>query len=102
MQKQKESFVRDRTLVLQELKCSAERQRQPGHQAILGRESLPRAETSTHAFVTNVVRYNAEDLKVADPKGARMDSSSSSHSNLTKRHVEGPSGYLASPKKLKS
>ena len=98
MQKQKESFVRDRTLVLQELKCSAERQGRPGHQAVLGRESLPRAETSTHAFVTNVVRYNAEDLRVADPKGARMDSSS----NLTKRHVEGPSGYLASPKKLKS
>ena len=101
MQKQKESFVRDRTLVLQELKCSAERQGRPGHQAVLGRESLPRAETSTHAFVTNVVRYNAEDLKVADPKGARMDSSSS-RSNLTKRHVEGPGGYLAAPKKLKS
>ncbi|CAM0907738.1 unnamed protein product [Alopecurus aequalis] len=98
-EKQKESFVRDRSLVLHELKCSAERQCRAGQQAILGRECLPRAETSTHAFVTNVVRYDAEDLKVAEPKGARLDSSSS---NLAKRHVEGPSAYLAWPKKLKS
>ena len=97
MQKQKESFVRDRSLVLHELKCSAERQCRAGQQAILGRQCLPRAQTSTHAFVTNVVRYETEDLKVAEPKGARMDSN-----NLTKRHVEGPSGYSASPKKLKS
>ncbi|KAM0904670.1 hypothetical protein ACQ4PT_017876 [Festuca glaucescens] len=98
-QNQKESFVRDRSLVLQELKCSAERQCRSGQQSILKRESLPRAETSTHAFVTNVVRYDAEDVKVVEPKGTWMDSSSS---NLTKRHMEGPSGYSASQKKLKS
>jgi mono-ADP-ribosyltransferase sirtuin 6 len=98
MQKQKESFVRDRSLVLQELKCSAERQCRAGQQSILGRENLQRAETSTHAFVTNVVSYDAEDLKVAEPKGTRMDNSS----NPMKRHMEGSSGYLASPKKLKS
>jgi mono-ADP-ribosyltransferase sirtuin 6 len=102
MQNQKESFVRDRGLVLQELKCTAERQCRAGQQSILERESLPRAEISRHAFVTNVVRYDSEDsedLKGAEPKGSCMDSSSS---NLTKRHMEGHSGYSATPKKLKS
>jgi mono-ADP-ribosyltransferase sirtuin 6 len=101
MQNQKESFVRDRGLVLQELKCTAERQCRAGQQSILERESLPRAEISRHAFVTNVVRYDSEDsedLKGAEPKGSCMDSSS----NITKRHMEGPSGYSATPKKLKS
>uniref|UniRef100_A0ACD5Z268 Uncharacterized protein n=1 Tax=Avena sativa TaxID=4498 RepID=A0ACD5Z268_AVESA len=102
-QRQKESFVRERSLVLQELKCSAERQHRVGQQAILERQSLPRAETSAHAFVTNLVRYDAEDLRVAEPKGTWMDSGSGSNNNRpTKRQVEGPSGgYPASPKKLK-
>ncbi|XP_051213372.1 NAD-dependent protein deacetylase SRT1 [Lolium perenne] len=100
-QNQKESFVRDRGLVLQELKCTAERQCCAGQQSILERESLPRAETSRHAFVTNIVRYDSEDsedLKGAEPKGSCMDSSS----NLTKRHMEGPSGCSVTQKKLKS
>lgn len=101
VQKQKESFVRDRSLVLQELKCTAERQSRAGQQSILERESLPRAETSIHAFVTNIIRYDAEDLKVADPKGSWMNSGSSTSSNLAKRLVEGASGYSASTKKLK-
>ncbi|XP_044964136.1 NAD-dependent protein deacetylase SRT1 isoform X1 [Hordeum vulgare subsp. vulgare] len=100
-QKQKESFVRDRILVLQEMKCTAERQSRAGQQSILERESLPRAETSIHAFVTNIVRYDAEDLKVADPKGNWINSSSSTSNNLTKRLVKGASGYPAPAKKLK-
>ncbi|XBI98568.1 hypothetical protein VPH35_018790 [Triticum aestivum] len=100
-QKQKESFVRDRSLVLQELKCTAERQSRAGQQSILERESLPRAETSIYAFVTNIIRYDAADLKVADPKGSWMNSGSSTSSNLAKRLVEGASGYSASTKKLK-
>ena len=100
-QKQKESFVRDRSLVLQELKCTAERQSHAGQQSILERESLPRAETSIYAFVTNIIRYDAADLKVADPKGSWMNSGSSTSSNLAKRLVEGASGYSASTKKLK-
>ncbi|XP_048554448.1 NAD-dependent protein deacetylase SRT1 isoform X2 [Triticum urartu] len=100
-QKQKESFVRDRSLVLQELKCTAERQSRAGQQSILERESLPRAETSIHAFVTNIIRYDAADLKVADHKGSWMNSGSSTSSNLAKRLVEGASGYSASTKKLK-
>ncbi|VAH41501.1 unnamed protein product [Triticum turgidum subsp. durum] len=95
-QKQKESFVRDRILVLQEMKCTAEHQSRAGQQSILERESLPRAETSIHAFVTNIIRYEAED-----PKGSWMNSGSSTSSNLAKRLVEGASGYSASTKKLK-
>lgn len=98
MQKQKDSFVRDKSLVLRELQYAAEHQGRPGQQAIMEREGLPRAETSMHAVVTNFVRYDTEDSKVAVPKGTWTDSSSS---KLTKRHMEGIGCCSASPKKLK-
>ena len=59
------------------------------------------ADTSIHAFVTNLVMYVSDDLKVSDPKGIWMNSGSSTSNNLTKRLVEGASGYSASTKKLK-
>lgn len=111
-QKQKDSFVTDKSLVLRELQYAAEHQGRPGQQAILEREGLPRAETSMHAVVTNFVRYDTEDFKVVVPKGTWTDSSSSkavptgtwtdsSSSKLTKRHMEGIGCCSASPKKLK-
>ncbi|TVU13363.1 hypothetical protein EJB05_40415 [Eragrostis curvula] len=99
-QKQKDSFVRDKTLVLRELQCAAEQQSCAGQQEILERECLPKAETSTHAIVTNIVRYATEDGKVAPPKDNGVNHGSSSP---TKRHMEDTSGSnLAPPKKLKN
>lgn len=98
MQKQKDSFVRDRSLVLRELECAAEHESCAGQQEILERESLPRAETTVQAIVTNIVRYDTKDDKVTPPKDNGINSSSS---NPTKRHMEGTGCYSASPKKLK-
>ncbi|XP_062184482.1 NAD-dependent protein deacetylase SRT1 isoform X3 [Phragmites australis] len=97
-QKQKDSFVRDRSLVLRELECAAEHESCAGQQEILERESLPRAETTVQAIVTNIVRYDTKDDKVTPPKDNGINSSSS---NPTKRHMEGTGCYSASPKKLK-
>ncbi|XP_062184481.1 NAD-dependent protein deacetylase SRT1 isoform X2 [Phragmites australis] len=95
---QKDSFVRDRSLVLRELECAAEHESCAGQQEILERESLPRAETTVQAIVTNIVRYDTKDDKVTPPKDNGINSSSS---NPTKRHMEGTGCYSASPKKLK-
>jgi mono-ADP-ribosyltransferase sirtuin 6 len=97
MQKQKDSFVRDRALVLRELHSAAEHQSSAGQQEILERESLPRAETSIHGIVTNIVRYDIEDEKLAPPKDDLMNHS---HSNLAKRHMEGTDCHSPLPKKL--
>lgn len=96
-QKQKDSFVRDRALVLRELHSAAEHQSSAGQQEILERESLPRAETSIHGIVTNIVRYDIEDEKLAPPKDDLMNHS---HSNLAKRHMEGTDCHSPLPKKL--
>ncbi|KAF0894513.1 hypothetical protein E2562_039439 [Oryza meyeriana var. granulata] len=96
--KQKESFVTDRSLLLQELQHAAEHQSRAGQQAILERESLPRAETSIHALVTNIVRYDTEDIKVAVPMVSWMNNSCS----LSKRHMDATGCNPGSPKKQKS
>ncbi|GJN13000.1 hypothetical protein PR202_ga31333 [Eleusine coracana subsp. coracana] len=99
-QKQKGSFITDRSLVLRELHCAAEQQSCAGQQEILERESLPRVETCTHAIVTNIVRYATEDDKVVPLKDNEMKYSSSSP---TKRHIEDTAACSnsAQPKKLK-
>jgi NAD+-dependent protein deacetylase sirtuin 6 len=98
MQKRKDSFVRDRALVLRELYSAAQRESCIGQQEILERENLPRAETSIHGIVTNIVRYDTEDEKLAPPKNDLMNHS---RSNPAKRHVEGTDCHSSLPKKLK-
>jgi NAD+-dependent protein deacetylase sirtuin 6 len=99
MQSQKGSFVTDKSLVLRELESAAEAQACAGQQEILERESLPRVETSTHAIVTNIVRYATENDKVAPPKDKEVNHRCSSR---TKRQMEGTAGSnSALPKKLK-
>ncbi|KAL5215477.1 hypothetical protein ABZP36_006878 [Zizania latifolia] len=95
--KQKDSFVRDRSLVLRELQHAAEHQSCAGQQAVLERESLPRAETSIHALVTNIARYDTEDIKVAIPMVTLMNSSG--RGSLSKRRMDAIGCYPASPKK---
>ncbi|RCV32840.1 hypothetical protein SEVIR_7G021900v4 [Setaria viridis] len=97
-QKQKDSFVRDRTLVMRELQCAAEHKSCAGQQEILERESLPRAETAIHAIVTDIVTYDMGDDKVLLPRDNGMNSGSS---NTAKRNLEGTGCYPAAPKKLK-
>ncbi|KAK3142884.1 hypothetical protein QOZ80_4BG0353270 [Eleusine coracana subsp. coracana] len=99
-QKQKGSFITDKSLVLRELHCAAEQQSCAGQQEILERESLPRVETCTHAIVTNIVRYATEDDKVVPLMDNKMKYSSSSP---TKRHIEDTAACSnsAQPKKLK-
>ncbi|AQK44303.1 NAD-dependent protein deacetylase SRT1 [Zea mays] len=97
-QKRKDSFVRDRALVLRELYSAAQRESCIGQQEILERENLPRAETSIHGIVTNIVRYDTEDEKLAPPKNDLMNHS---RSNPAKRHVEGTDCHSSLPKKLK-
>ncbi len=84
IQKQKDSFVRDRSLVLQELQHAAEHRSRAGQHAILEREGVPRAETSIHALVTNIVRYDTEDSKAAVPMATWMNSNGS----RSKRHMD--------------
>uniref|UniRef100_A0A0A9CN44 Uncharacterized protein n=1 Tax=Arundo donax TaxID=35708 RepID=A0A0A9CN44_ARUDO len=91
-QKQKDSFARDRSLAQAELQCAAEHQSCVGQQEILQRESLERSETSIHAIVTNIVRYDTED------KDNGMNHSSN---NPAKRHMEDTGCNPAPPKKLK-
>jgi mono-ADP-ribosyltransferase sirtuin 6 len=98
MQKQKDSFVRDRALVLKELQSAAEHETCGGQQEVLEREILPRAETSIHGIVTNVVRYDIEAEKLAPPKDDLMNHS---RSNPAKRHMEGTDCHSPLPKKLK-
>uniref|UniRef100_A0A0D9W317 NAD-dependent protein deacetylase SRT1 n=1 Tax=Leersia perrieri TaxID=77586 RepID=A0A0D9W317_9ORYZ len=96
--KQNGSFVRDRSLVLQGLQHAAQQQSRAGQEAILEREGLPRAETSIHALVTNIVRYDTEYMmKAAAPMVAWMNSSGS----LPKRHIDATGCYPSSPKKQK-
>ncbi|KAF8740830.1 hypothetical protein HU200_013710 [Digitaria exilis] len=95
-QKQKDSFVRDKTLVIPELQCAAEHESCSGQQEILERESLPRAETAIHAIVTNVVRYDMGNDKISLPRDKGVNCSSS---NSGKRNISGC--YPAAPKKLK-
>lgn len=97
MQKQKDSFVRDRALVLRELHSAAEHESCAGQQEILERESLPRAETATHGIVTNIVKYDTEDEKLAP---AKDDLINHSRSNPAKRHMEGTDCPSSLPKKL--
>ncbi|CAN6227515.1 unnamed protein product [Urochloa humidicola] len=97
-QKQKDSFVRDRTLVIRELQCAAEHESCAGQQEILERESLPRAETAIHAIVTDIVSYNTGDDKVALPGDNGRNCGSS---NPAKRNMECTGRYPAAPKKLK-
>ncbi|KAG8083312.1 hypothetical protein GUJ93_ZPchr0015g6770 [Zizania palustris] len=97
LRKQKDSFVRDRSLVLRELQHAAEHQLCAGQQAILERESLPRVETSIHALVTNIARYDTEDIKVAIPMVTLMNSSGGG--SLSKRRMDAIGYYPASPKK---
>ncbi|CAD6263311.1 unnamed protein product [Miscanthus lutarioriparius] len=97
-QKQKDSFVRDRAVVLRELHFASEHESCAGQQEILERESLPRAETSIHGIVTNIVRYDIEDEKLAPPKDDLMNHS---RSNPAKRHMEGTDCHSPLPKKLK-
>nr|CAB3495004.1 unnamed protein product [Digitaria exilis] len=94
--KQKDSFVRDKTLVIPELQCAAEHESCSGQQEILERESLPRAETAIHAIVTNVVRYDMGNDKISLPRDKGVNCSSS---NSGKRNISGC--YPAAPKKLK-
>jgi len=98
MQKQKGSFVRDRTLVTRELQCAAEHESCAGQQEIIERECSPRAETAIHAIVTNIVSYDMGDDKVRLPRDTGMNCGSS---NPAKRNMEGTGCYLAAPKKLK-
>nr|CAB3499901.1 unnamed protein product [Digitaria exilis] len=95
-QKQKDSFVRDKTLVIPELQCAAEHESCAGQQEILERESLPRAETAIHAIVTNVVRYDMGNNKISLPRDKGVNCSSS---NSGKRNISGC--YPSAPKKLK-
>uniref|UniRef100_A0A0E0GYB6 protein acetyllysine N-acetyltransferase n=1 Tax=Oryza nivara TaxID=4536 RepID=A0A0E0GYB6_ORYNI len=95
--KQKDSFVRDRSLVLQELQHAAEHRSRAGQHAILEREGVPRAETSIHALVTNIVRYDTEDSKAAVPMATWMNSNGS----LSKRHMDAIGCNPASSKKQK-
>uniref|UniRef100_A0A0E0P6K8 protein acetyllysine N-acetyltransferase n=1 Tax=Oryza rufipogon TaxID=4529 RepID=A0A0E0P6K8_ORYRU len=95
--KQKGSFVRDRSLVLQELQHAAEHRSRAGQHAILEREGVPRAETSIHALVTNIVRYDTEDSKAAVPMATWMNSNGS----LSKRHMDAIGCNPASSKKQK-
>uniref|UniRef100_A0A0E0KNJ2 protein acetyllysine N-acetyltransferase n=1 Tax=Oryza punctata TaxID=4537 RepID=A0A0E0KNJ2_ORYPU len=95
--KQKDSFVRDRSLVLQELQHAAEHRSRAGQHAILEREGVPRAETSIHALVTNIVRYDTEDIKVAVPMATWMNSKGS----LSKRRMDAIGCNPASSKKQK-
>ncbi|WVZ84029.1 hypothetical protein U9M48_031110 [Paspalum notatum var. saurae] len=76
--KQKDNFARDRTLVLRQLQCASEHECCAGQQEILERECLPRAETAIHAIVTNVVRYDIEDEKLAPAKDGLMVHNSTS------------------------
>ncbi|KAL6851481.1 hypothetical protein ACP4OV_020414 [Aristida adscensionis] len=96
--KQKGSFVRDRSLVLRDMHSAAEQQSCAGQQEILERESLPRAESSVHAIVTNIIRYDTQDHKVVPTRGNGMHGSSS---NPTKRHMKSSGHNSARPKKLK-
>lgn len=99
MQKQKGSFITDKSLVLRELQCAAEQESCAGQQEIIERESLPRVETCTHAIVTNIVRYATEDDNVVPLKDNEMKHSSRSPS---KRHMEDTAGSNAGQsKKLK-
>jgi NAD+-dependent protein deacetylase sirtuin 6 len=99
MQSQKGSFVTDKSLVLRDLESAAEEQACAGQQEILERESLLRVETSTHAIVTNIVRYATENDKVAPPKDNEVNHCCSSR---TKRQVEDTAGSNSTlPKKLK-
>uniref|UniRef100_A0A0D9ZI96 protein acetyllysine N-acetyltransferase n=1 Tax=Oryza glumipatula TaxID=40148 RepID=A0A0D9ZI96_9ORYZ len=95
--KQKDSFVRDRSLVLQELQHAAEHRSRAGQHAILEREGVPRAETSIHALVTNIVRYDTEDSKAAVPMATWMNS----NGGLSKRHMDAIGCNPASSKKQK-
>lgn len=79
MQKQKDSFVRDKALVIQELQCAADNDSCAGQQEILERESLPRAETAIHAIVTNVVRYNVGNDKTSLPRDKGVNCSETEH-----------------------
>ena len=56
------------------------------------------AETSIHGIVTNIVRYDIEDEKLAPPKDDLMNHS---HSNPAKRHMEGTDCHSPLPKKPK-
>jgi mono-ADP-ribosyltransferase sirtuin 6 len=98
MQKQKDSFVRDRTLVIRELQCAAEHESCAGQQEILERGSLPRAETAIHAIVTDIVTYNMGDDTVLLPRYNGMNCGSR---NPAKRNIQGTACYPAVPKKLK-
>ncbi|KAL6660444.1 hypothetical protein ACP70R_001990 [Stipagrostis hirtigluma subsp. patula] len=97
-QKQQDSFVRDRSLVLRDLQSAAELHCSAGQQEILERASLPRAETSVHAIVTNIVRYDTEDDNGVPLKDNEMNRGSS---NPTKRCIESSGCNSVVPKKLK-
>lgn len=96
MQKRKDSFVRDKTLVLRELECAAEHESCAGQQEILERESLPRAEIAIHAIVTNVVKHDMGNDKISLPRDKGVNCS---NSNSAKQNISGC--YPPAPKKLK-
>lgn len=107
-QAKKDSFVLDKEEVVRKLRDAADEESRCGHTAVIQRQALPRAETTVHAMVTNMIRYDNPDAHKILPNNFSDDVAShalkmspKNSFNETKRGHEAAGDREASPKKPK-